>query len=317
MSLLRWLRSKPKEAASSQTIDAEAVRSDESHSPAPDKVKIGLQSILQNLPPHLRSLVKQQLPDAELDLPLAEIQPQLATGKIAIRSSTFRAALPDTVRSAFDGLESNLKIPIPIRAIFSQLPEEALSRPPEQELEKPAETIETPFSSHVEEDALRFDSKGKLVPPASKPAPESKKPQPTIWTKNPELVKELQAMLMTDETLDYPKVLQHLKQLPGLHSCQLNGDDGRKIAGGTADASQEAAISSLVPNLFKTLDAHVKEMHLESLETVTFTCGKDQLSAFLHDHLCLTVLHDNRPFRPGIREKIQAVVRQLARIDAA
>jgi hypothetical protein len=315
MALLRWLKPKPKEAASSEPI--EAIHLENLPARAPGKIKIRLSTILENLPSHLRSQLTREVPDTEFQLPLAEIQPQLATGRIALRASTFRATLPDSARPAFDALDPNLKIAIPIRAIFSQLPPETLSRPSDQQPEEQPQKIETPFSLHVQEDSGRFDSTGKPVTPPSSPAPESEKSSVDVWSKNPESVKELQALLMTDETLDYAKVLQQLNQLPGLTSCQLNRDDGRKIAGNARDLKQEATISSIVPNLFKTLDAHTKEMGLESLEAVTFTCGKAQLSAFLQDHLCLTVLHDNRPFRPGIREKIQAVVRHLARIEAA
>jgi hypothetical protein len=317
MALLRWLKSKPKQAAPSEPVETEAIRLQELPARAPGKIKIRLATILESLPTHLRTQVTQQVPDAELQLPLSEILPQLATGKIAVRAPTFRTGLPETARSAFDALDPGLKIPIPIRAIFSQLPPGTLSRPLDQQPEENPQKIETPFSAQVEEDSQRFDATGKPLAPPSKSVSQPEGSGVNVWTKNPALVKELQALLMTDEALDYPKVLNQLNQLPGLTSCQLNRDDGRKLAGGARDAKQEAAISAIVPNLFKTLDSHTQEMGLEPLETVTFTCGKDQLSAFVQDHLCLTVLHDNRPFRPGIREKIQAVVRHLARIEAA
>jgi hypothetical protein len=41
-----------------------------------------------------------------------------------------------------------------------------------------------------------------------------------------------------------------------------------------------------------------------------------QLSTFVQGKLCLTVLHDNRPFKPGVREKIQAVMSELAALGA-
>ena len=317
MAPLRWLKSNPKEAPPSEPVETEAIRLEELPSRAPGKIKIRLATILESLPAHFRIQVTQQLPDAELQLPLSEIQPQLATGKITVGASTFRAGLPEAARRAFDALEPGLKIPIPIRAIFSQLPPRTLSRTSDQQPEENPQKIETPFSAQVEEDSQRFDATGKPLAPPSKPPSQPEGAGVNVWTKNPALVKELQALLLTDEALDYPKVVHQLNQLPGLTSCQLNRDDGRKLAGGARDAKQEAAISAIVPNLFKTLDSHTKEMGLEPLETVTFTCGKDQLSAFVQDRLCLTVLHDNRPFRPGIREKIQAVVRHLARIEAA
>ena len=121
----------------------------------------------------------------------------------------------------------------------------------------------------------------------------------------------LQAIFLTDETLDLPKAIRKVGELPGLRSCLLNTTDGLKLAGGLDSPGQEQAVSVLVPELFKEAQSKLAEMHLGALETITLYCGSDQLSTFLQGKLCLTVLHDNRPFKPGIREKVQAVMNEL------
>jgi hypothetical protein len=52
-------------------------------------------------------------------------------------------------------------------------------------------------------------------------------------------------------------------------------------------------------------------LHLGRLDAITLYCGRDQLSTFIQGEFCLTVLHDNRPFKPGVREKVQAVISEL------
>src|SRR5262245_20639837 len=47
MALLRWLKSKPKEAAPAEPVETEAIRLDELPSRAPGKVKIRLATILR------------------------------------------------------------------------------------------------------------------------------------------------------------------------------------------------------------------------------------------------------------------------------
>ena len=48
------------------------------------------------------------------------------------------------------------------------------------------------------------------------------------------------------------------------------------------------------------------------LETITLHFGLHQVSTFVKGRSLSTVLHDNRPFKPGVREKIQAVISELA-----
>ncbi len=46
------------------------------------------------------------------------------------------------------------------------------------------------------------------------------------------------------------------------------------------------------------------------LETITLSYGLQQVSTFVQGKLCLIVFHDGRPFKPGVREKIQAVIKK-------
>jgi len=121
----------------------------------------------------------------------------------------------------------------------------------------------------------------------------------------------LQSIFMTDETLDLAKTIRMVGELPGLRACLLNTTEGLKLAGSLNDPSQEQAISALMPELFEQARSKLANLHLGRLDAITLYCGRDQLSTFIQGEFCLTVLHDNRPFKPGVREKVQAVISEL------
>jgi predicted regulator of Ras-like GTPase activity (Roadblock/LC7/MglB family) len=116
---------------------------------------------------------------------------------------------------------------------------------------------------------------------------------------------------MTDEALDLPKTISMVGELPGLRACLLNTVDGLKLTGNLDDQNQEQAISALMPALFQQAQSKLASARLGTLETITLSCGQGQLSTFIQGNFCLTVLHDNRPFKPGVREKVQAVISEL------
>jgi hypothetical protein len=100
--------------------------------------------------------------------------------------------------------------------------------------------------------------------------------------------------------------------LPGLTASLLTYRDGRKIAGDLRGLKQEPALAPLLAELFNQADAQISPLNLGALETLTLHCGGQQLSAFLHRGYSLIVLHENRPFKPGVREKIRTVLNEIA-----
>ena len=70
-----------------------------------------------------------------------------------------------------------------------------------------------------------------------------------------------------------------------------------------------------LPRLIQELKSALGETR--SLEGITLYFDQDPLSIILVNELCLIVAHDNRPFRPGVREKILSVVQELDQISHA
>ena len=120
---------------------------------------------------------------------------------------------------------------------------------------------------------------------------------------------------MTDEILDLPKTIRKVGELPGLRACLLSTADGLKLAGDLDDQSLEQTISTMVPAVFHQARSKFAGTGLGRLETITLCFSQHQISAFIQGKFCLTVLHDGRPFKPGVREKIQAVTSELATLN--
>jgi predicted regulator of Ras-like GTPase activity (Roadblock/LC7/MglB family) len=311
---------------------------------AKTEIRLRLEPILSNFPLNLErpSIPALNETEAEIVLPLDVIQSQLANGRVVVSAAMFCRALPNDLRPFFDNIEPTAEIPIPLREIFLHLPPEAIKLREDQEIDYPKATIQTPFSTQAEEDAKRLGLGGASAPPGAEPIPgkeetppneaattapgyssdalpadlgEQQAPSPPaqFLSEIPVNVdsEKLRSIFMTDEALDLPKTISMVGELPGLRACVLNTADGLKLAGNLDDPNQEQAISALMPALFQQARSKLASTRLGMLETITLYCGQGQLSTFIQGKFCLTVLHDNRPFKPGVREKVQAVISEL------
>jgi len=202
-----------------------------------------------------------------------------------------------------------------LQEVFSRLPPEAIKLREDQEIDHPAEPVPTPFSAHAEADAKRFSEvpEGEMLPANETPELRDESLKPTVEHDS----EKLQAIFMTEEPLDLTKTIHKVAELPGLRSCILSTTDGLRLAGKLDDPVQEKAISGLLPELFRRTRLELELLGVGALETITLYYGLHQLSTFVKGNLCLTVLHDNRPFKPGVREKIQAVMSELATLSAS
>jgi predicted regulator of Ras-like GTPase activity (Roadblock/LC7/MglB family) len=276
------------------------------------QIRLQLQAILADFPPNLetplmRSLIGTQ---AEIALPLGLIQSQLVHGRVVVPAELFSGALSSELKPYFEAIDPAAEIPIPLEEIFSRLPPETIKIREDQEIDPPEETIPTPFSEQAEEDAKQFSGPPAETAVRAEEVLPARDEEPIIAFEN--VSKTLQAIFMTEEPLDLAKTIHRIAELPGLRSCLLSTTEGVKLAGDLADPEQEKGVSALLPELFQRTQSQLEVLGAGTLETITLYCGLRQLSIFVKGKLCLTVLHDNRPFKPGVREKIQAVVSELA-----
>jgi hypothetical protein len=317
------------------------------HASKSDQIRVKLEPILASLPPEveLSSTPILNDPETEIALPLDLVKTQLKNGRVAISAAAFCAALPEELKHIFEKIEP--EIPIPLREIFRSLPSGAIKLREDYELGYSRHSIRTPFTLQAEEDAFGRSenpelskgfggeserrSKTALEPKANAQRTLQTTPQPaeikahgakTVPLSNRDVnfpatfeSHALQALFMTEEVLDLPKTIRKVSELPGIRNCLLTTENGTKLGGKLDDPNQETAVSSALSRLFQHVNLALGEMQMQSLEGMTLYCGRNPLSIFLVNELSLTVQHDNRPFRPGVREKILAVMQELERIS--
>jgi hypothetical protein len=324
---------------------AEASSAKSDTAAASDKIRVKLAPILANLPPEIELFPAPILkdPETEIDIPVDLVKSQLKNGRVAMPVTAFCAALPEDLRHLFGTIEPTAEIPIPLREVFRELSSDTIKLREDYEVGYSLEPIRTPFTVHVEEDAIRCgprpgfsakapgDSGGTSAPETDVTmrgvacvgqqtnqieAGTAKMGAPPITEANFPTTfdsPELQALFMTDEVLDLPKTMQKISELPGLRACLLTTTKGTRLWGESVDPIGQPALSSAFPRLLQQVTSTLGETR--SLQGMTLYFDRDPLSIILSSELCLFVMHDNRPFRPGVREKILAVIQELDKIS--
>jgi hypothetical protein len=295
-------------------------------------LRIALSPILQHLPPELNRTALHNVAgsDAEIELPLALIQPQLPNGRVTVPLSIFLEALPETVRAAFGEVDRSTQVPIPLKEIFRHLPSDALPLRTDQEVDEVRDPVDTPFTTTAREDAERFRNPTAVPEKSEKEStrlefddsaeseeaetrPDTPEPEiPAVVTKAEPDFSSLQTFFLTDERLDLPTIINKIAALPGLHSALLHTADGRRLNGAMGNERFESAALALLPTLFRDVKTKLDERECTGLETLTFCWRQEQISVFSDGRLCLSVRHSRRPFKPGVREKLSLIFSRLA-----
>jgi hypothetical protein len=160
---------------SAKPDEASTAISERNGSESPRTVRIALVPILRGLPAELQPSEPAALanePGAAVELPVELIGPQLATGKVTIPYSTFLSSLPVEARAHFPQADPTAEVPIPIKEILQDYPENLLRPRPDQEPEEVVPAIATPFTAPAQEDTERFskvpaETQTELSPPDS------------------------------------------------------------------------------------------------------------------------------------------------------
>jgi len=309
-----------------------------------DKIRVKLAPILADLPPEIELVSAPILkdPETEISLPLDLVRSQLKNGRVTIAVTAFCEKLPEDLRHIFGKIEPTVEIPIPLREIFRELPPDTIKLRQDYEIGYSQEPIRTPFTVHAEEDAIRWgpepafsakapgDSGSRSSPETDATIPAvadvgqrpnqmesgtAKRAAPPIMESDFPAIFDspaLQALFMTDEVLDLSKTMQKVNDLPGLRACMLTTAEGIKLWGGPVGPIGEPTLSSAFPRLFQQVTSTLGKTRL--LHGMTLYFDPDPLSIILFNELCLVVMHDSRSFRPGVREKILAVMQELDKI---
>lgn len=139
--------------------------------------------------------------------------------------------------------------------------------------------------------------------PAAEPLPEEPRPpfDPAV----------AQAALMTDDELDAKKISQLIARLPGLTACLIAAPSGLTTAGEIPPGFNPGEIREIARDLFQTAARNAARLGTIAPRAVTLH-GEPPISLFLERGVCLAVLHTDRGFLPGVREKLLILAEQVA-----
>jgi len=123
---------------------------------------------------------------------------------------------------------------------------------------------------------------------------------------------QLQSLFMTDEDLTLDRVIDLCSELPGISACILAHGDGVISSAKVPDHIDIVSLSAHAVEMLRNMRSSSAKMGLGSIPAVTIHSEKGLISFFHHDQLCLLVMHKDRGFIPGVREKLSATLAGLA-----
>ncbi|MGF1655910.1 MAG: hypothetical protein ACFCU3_02920 [Verrucomicrobiales bacterium] len=188
------------------------------------------------------------------------------------------------------------------------------TRPPSVPVEDPVIVAKSPALKPQLAHATPAPAKAELATPSSKPV---KPILPNQGAAGDFDLARLQSIFMTDEHLDAKNVVRLAGSLPGLGGCLLMFADGLPLANSMPDSIDDNAFSAIVPRFFSKVTDYAKDMKIGSVETVTVYTDAQPVSFFMHENICMALVHSKSRFLPGVRENLTVVIQELAKMYPA
>ena len=177
-----------------------------------------------------------------------------------------------------------------------------------------------PAESAVEELPVARSEEKKAPPPVASPVLEESKELTVerLWKLDPQDAladpSSLQSLFMTEEKLTLERVVSKAGELPGLRACVLAHGDQVLCASNPSTGVDLRTLSGRAMTMLAQIREASAGMGLGAVPAVTLHAEQGALS-FLHNgELCLLVLHADRGFVPGVRERLQEMLGHL--VDA-
>lgn len=123
----------------------------------------------------------------------------------------------------------------------------------------------------------------------------------------------LQAVFMTEELLSVERVLELSGALPGIKSCVLSQGRAVVASHNVPDNIDLVSLSANAVEMLHAMRQSAARMGVGAIPAVTIHSDKGPITFFHQEDLCLLVMHKDRGFVPGVREKLQQVVQELSR----
>ena len=319
---------------------------------ADGKIALGLQAIMQALPAFQLKDGAETIPaDVRLELPLSQVEPQLAGGRVEIPAKTFQAAVPEKYREFFVVDATETPVLLPLQEVLKNLPASALKMRADQEVVQAREIIETPFSIKAAEDAKRFsappatgqtlgkveaEAKKTEESPVSKPADAAQKkeekpvapPAGSAAAAKPEEKAKIKAgekvaepattgekktESKSEEKNEAKQVVERASALPGVAACAVTFSDGLSLAGNLPAEVGAEGLCAMAPSLLERIDRHMRETKLGPLTSMTLHGSKSPVTFFMKGNVCLTVLHAGGDLAAETQDRLAEMAKELSR----
>jgi predicted regulator of Ras-like GTPase activity (Roadblock/LC7/MglB family) len=122
----------------------------------------------------------------------------------------------------------------------------------------------------------------------------------------------LQALFMTDEKLTLEKVVSKAGALPGLDACVLAHGERVICASKIPSGTDLQTISGQAMTMLAQIRDSSERMGLGAVPGVTLHADRGVVSFLHRGELCLLILHADRGFVPGVRERLQEMLTHLS-----
>lgn len=123
---------------------------------------------------------------------------------------------------------------------------------------------------------------------------------------------DLQALFLTEELLTVERVIELCGGLPGVKSCVLSHGSAVIASHNVPDTIDLVSLSAHAVEMLHAMRESAAKMGVGAVPAVTIHSEKGPITFFHQDDICLLVLHKDRGFVPGVREKLQGVMDCLA-----
>ncbi len=291
------------------------------------RVTVRVRPLIQAMPMQQREALLGSIPeDSEVDLPLDQIESQLASGRVSLSMDTFSEALSPSMRKLFKENYTGSEVPIALSEIVKNLPNNTLQmREDQHEQDVDPDEFETPFNTTPDTIAVKPPSPPALASAIPAPTgPSRAKPLITPAITNYTTRKlnstgnkfpsPMHAALGTQDALDAKKVVKLASALPGVASLTIITEDGLALAGNMPSFMDPEGFSAMAPQLHRKMAKHATEMKLGELKHLSLSTETHTVTIFTGSGMTLAVLHQNQSdLGHGVKEKFIAIVDGLAK----
>lgn len=128
---------------------------------------------------------------------------------------------------------------------------------------------------------------------------------------------KLQALFLTDEKLTVRRVVELCGELPGIQSCVLTREDGVVASHNLPKNLDLLAMSSTASKMLAAMQESSSQLGIGAIPALTLHTERGPLSIIQNNRLTMLVIHSDRGFIPGVREKLTTTLSELSRTPLA